>query len=103
MYQGEEALEFFRHVPTVWDDTKVVQGAIGEYVTIARRSGSDWFVGTMNAGKRRRLEIPLRFLEPGANYMARIFSDAKPDGSETSIGPEPGELFGRSSVVTTST
>ncbi len=82
MYQGEEALEFFRHVPTVWDDTRVVQGAIGEYATVARRSGSQWFVGTMNAVKRRKLEIPLRFLEPGRNYMARIFGDAKPDGSD---------------------
>ena len=36
----------------------------------------------MNAAKRRKLEIPLSFLEPGKNYMARIFSDAKPDGSD---------------------
>ncbi len=80
MYKGEPELDFFKHVPTVWDDTKVLQGRIGEYVTIARRSGDEWFVGTMNAVKQRRLEIPLTFLTPGKEYAAQIYSDANPAG-----------------------
>ena len=81
-YKGEKELDFFKYVPTVWDETKVVQGKVSEYVTIARRSGDDWFVGTMNAGKRRKLEIPLPFLQWGRKYTAHIYSDGKPDGSD---------------------
>ena len=81
MYRGEPAAEFFKHVPTVWDETTVIQGEIGEYVTIARRSGEQWFVGSMNALKRRRLEIPLTFLEPGRKYTATVYEDSSPDGS----------------------
>ncbi|MBE0537839.1 MAG: glycoside hydrolase family 97 N-terminal domain-containing protein [Phycisphaerae bacterium] len=82
MYKGEPELEFFKHVPTVWDDTRVLHGRIGEYVTLARRSGDAWFVGTMNAVKRRQIDIPLAFLEPGREYTAHVYGDAKPDGSD---------------------
>jgi alpha-glucosidase len=81
MYRGEPAAEFFKHVPTVWDETTVIQGEIGEYVTIARRSGEQWFVGSMNAVKRRQLKIPLTFLEPGRKYTATVYEDSSPDGS----------------------
>ena len=47
-YHGEPEIEFFQHVPTVWDDTKVINGEIGKFATIARRSGDDWFVRTIN-------------------------------------------------------
>lgn len=81
-YKGEEELDFFKYVPTVWDETKVIQGNVAEYVTIARRSGDDWFVGTMNAQKQRTLEIPLSFLKWDKKYTAHIYYDAKPDGSD---------------------
>jgi len=71
----EPELEFFDHVPTVWDDTKVIQGKIGEFAVIARRSGSDWFIGCMNAGERRTLDVPLGFLDAEKNYTAHIYSD----------------------------
>jgi alpha-glucosidase len=81
-YRGEPELEFFKHVPTVWDDTRVPQGRIGQYVTIARRSGDCWFMGTLNAVERRRLEVPLSFLERGRQYVAEVYSDARPDGGD---------------------
>ncbi len=81
-YQGEPELAFFEHVPTVWDDTRVLQGKIGQSVTIARRSGDQWFVGTLNAAERRRVEIPLSFLEPGQRYLATTYADATPDRAE---------------------
>ncbi len=81
-YRGEPALAFFEEVPTVWDDTRVLQGKIGRWVTIARRSGDRWYVGTLNAVERRRLEIPLSFLERGRRYVATIYSDASPDGGD---------------------
>ena len=53
-----------------------------KFVSIARRSGDRWFVGSMNSGERRTLEIPLDFLEPGVTYTASIHSDASPEGKQ---------------------
>jgi len=78
-YQGEGEIEFFEHVPTVWDDTRVVGGKIGEYVTIARRSGKEWYVGTMNGMEAREVSIPLAFLDKGQYYIAHTYSDGDPD------------------------
>ncbi|MBN1127249.1 MAG: glycoside hydrolase family 97 catalytic domain-containing protein, partial [Sedimentisphaerales bacterium] len=75
-------LEFFRQLPTVWDETKVIHGAIGEYITMARRSGQQWFIGSMNAIERRILYVPLSFLESGRTYTAHIYSDASPEGND---------------------
>ncbi|MCX6215785.1 glycoside hydrolase family 97 protein [Spirosoma sp.] len=74
-YGGEPEIEFFDKVPTVWDDTKVIHDAIGEYVTIARRSGTDWFVGTITNNEGRLVKLPLNFLSSGKTYMAHIYSD----------------------------
>ena len=71
----EPELVFFDHLPTVWDDTRVLHGKIGEYAVIARRSGDKWFVGCMNNTTPRTLEVPLSFLEPGRTYQADIYSD----------------------------
>lgn len=76
-------LDFFKHVPAVWDDTRVVHGRIGAYVTIARRSGDHWFVGSLNAVERRKLDIPLSFLAAGRKYQAEIYADADPSGADS--------------------
>src|SRR5678816_317619 len=72
--QNEPELEFFDKVPTVWDDTKVVDGEIAKHITIARRKGDDWFVGTVTNTEKRDLKIPLNFLTPGKKYEASIYS-----------------------------
>lgn len=72
---NEPELEFFERVPTVWDDTRVIHGAIGKCAVIARRSGEQWFVGCMNAGQPRTLDVPLDFLKKGAGYTAHVYSD----------------------------
>jgi alpha-glucosidase len=72
---NEPELEFFDHCPTVWDDTKVLQGEIGEYAVIARRRSTDWFIGGMNANRPRELKVPLSFLAPDTNYLAHIYAD----------------------------
>jgi alpha-glucosidase len=85
-YQGEREIEFFEHCPTVWDDTKVLNGRIGEYITMARRSGEEWFVGSMNGMQACKLEIPLAFLDADRPYVAHIYSDAPPDdGTRTHV------------------
>ena len=71
----EPELEFFDRVPTVWDDTRVLHGQIGQYAVIARRRGAEWFLGGMNSGQARTLDVPLSFLRPGRRYVAHVYSD----------------------------
>jgi alpha-glucosidase len=84
-YEGEPEIEFFRQVPTVWDDTKVINGRIGQFATIARRRGDDWFVGTVNASEARQLRLPLAFLDAGRNYVAHIYSDDDTVATKTHV------------------
>lgn len=75
LYRGEPEIAFWDHVPTVWDDTRVVHGRIGDFVTVARRSGDTWFVGSLTDEQGRTLDLSLDFLEPGRRYEAHIFAD----------------------------
>jgi alpha-glucosidase len=69
-----EVMEFLGPVPTVWDDTKVLDGKIGEYVVIARRHGSDWYVGAMTDWTARELPIDFSFLSDGG-YELESYQD----------------------------
>ena len=72
---SEPELEFFDAVPTVWDETKVLYGKIGEYGVIARRKGSEWFIGGINGATLVTLDIRLDFLDSGKKYKAAVYSD----------------------------
>ena len=74
-YRGQPGLEFLRVVPTTWDMTKVIDGKVGDYIVIARKFGTNWFIGAMTDWDARTLEIPLDFLG-GGKYTAHIFADA---------------------------
>jgi alpha-glucosidase len=74
-YEDQPAFEFIKHCPATWDETRVLNGLPGEYVTIARRNGAEWFLGSMTNWSARKLELPLRFLGPG-KYSAEIYADA---------------------------
>ena len=84
--QDEPELEFFDRVPTVWDDTKVIHGEIGKYITIARRSNEDWFIGTMTGNDGRKLGIPLDFLPEGKTFTAHIYDDDPKVKTRTKVG-----------------
>ena len=71
----EPELEFFERVPTVWDETRVLHGQIGQVAVLARRQGADWFLGGMNSGQPRTLDVSLDFLEPGRRYTAHLYTD----------------------------
>jgi alpha-glucosidase len=73
-YRGHPGLPVLAKIPTSWDDTRVLSGAVGEHAVIARRHGRDWYVGAMNGRKARTLEVPLRFLGPG-RYRADTYAD----------------------------
>jgi alpha-glucosidase len=75
-YEGHPAFEFIERVPCTWDETRVLDAAIGDYVVVARRRGRDWFVGGITDERARTLQVPLDFLEAGSKYSARVFRDA---------------------------
>lgn len=78
-YEGHPAFEFIKDVATDWEDTKVVDAAIGEHVTIARqqRNSENWYVGTITNEDPRSVSIPLDFLDDNKEYNATIYGDAE--------------------------
>ncbi|MBV8656911.1 MAG: glycoside hydrolase family 97 protein [Burkholderiales bacterium] len=69
--------KFIEDVPTDWDDTRVINGELGEYATIARkdRHSDNWYVGAVTDGKGRTVSLPLAFLDQGKRYEAEIYRD----------------------------
>ena len=61
-------------VPTVWDETRILDGKVGEYIVTARRKGRTWFVGALTNWTGRELDIPLDFLGDG-NWQAELCVD----------------------------
>lgn len=75
-YKGEQELDFWKYCPTVWDESKALQGEIGEIVVQARRSGDDWFVGAMTGLQARDITINTAdFLQKGKKYRVEIYND----------------------------
>ena len=74
-YLGQPGFEFLKQVPTTWDETKVIDAKVGEWISIARRKGSDWFIGTITNWTAREVNLNLSFLPPG-EYIAGIYADA---------------------------
>lgn len=76
-YEGQAGFDFIQKVPTVWDQTVVADAEPGEWISMARRKGDDWYVGTITNGKARTVSLSLAFL-PAGNYQAEIYrEDAK--------------------------
>ncbi len=71
--------DFLKIVPTTWDDTRVLNASVGDYITTARRSGDEWYIGTMTDETGRTLSIPLDFLGEGS-FEATIWKDAADAG-----------------------
>jgi alpha-glucosidase len=74
-YEDQPGFDFVRTVPTVWDETKVIDAEFAEYIAIARRKATDWYVGVLNNSQARKVTLDLDFLPPGS-YMAGIYTDS---------------------------
>jgi len=70
-----ETMEFLGPVPTVWDETRVLDARMGDYVAVARRHGREWYVGAITDWTARDLDVDLSFLPEG-----RFEMDAYADG-----------------------
>ncbi len=84
-YRGEKELEFWANIPTVWDDSRAIAGYPGEFVTMARRTGEEWFVGTMTNGERTVSIDTSTFLDKDKVYNVSIYQDNPKLGTRTNI------------------
>jgi len=78
-YDGDPALDYWKYLPTCWDETRVLKGEIGKYASVARRHGQEWYVGSIRPDGAGELEVPLSFLPPGVKYNATIYGDRDAD------------------------
>jgi alpha-glucosidase len=69
-----ECMEFLSAVPTSWDETRVLNGLIGQYVTVARKKGDTWYIGSMTNWNPREMILDLTFLGKGT-YEIVTFED----------------------------
>ena len=72
--QEKECTEFIAGVPTVWDETLAIDGKVGEYIVIARRSGDTWFIGGITGQDACDVNIDLSFLGEG-KWKMTLFTD----------------------------
>lgn len=84
-----DVFQFIRDVPTDWSDTKVLNAAVGDYVTIARREKNtgNWFLGSMTDETPRKFKAKLDFLDAKKEYEAIIYEDGL--GADYEKNPYP--------------
>jgi alpha-glucosidase len=75
--QNMRPFQFIKDVPADWSDSRVLNGEIGDFVTIARkdRKSENWYLGAVTDEQGRNLSVPLSFLTPGRRYRAEIYRD----------------------------
>ena len=76
-YSGKPAFQFIKDVPCDWEESLVLNGEIGKFVTFARkdRNAHAWYVGSITNEDERVLQLPLSFLDRGKKYVAQIYAD----------------------------
>jgi alpha-glucosidase len=70
----QESTDFIVNIPVVWDDIKVLEAKVGDYLLLARRSGKEWFIGALTDWTSRDMSLDLSFL-PGGQYNIEVFQD----------------------------
>ena len=79
-YADQPAFKFIHDVPTEWDTMRVLNGEPGEFVTIARSHGNEWYLGSITNWTPREFHVPMNFLGTG-RYVAEIYQDAADAGT----------------------
>jgi alpha-glucosidase len=90
-YAGQKEFDFIKRVPATWDEVHSLGGRPMEWISLARRSGADWYIGSLTDWDARDVQLPLTFLGEG-KYVAEIYADA-PDASveatHTTLSTQP--------------
>ena len=79
-YRNQPGFDWLQTLPATWNETRVPAADINHYISTARRSGTDWFVGTLTNHEARTISVPLDFLPPGT-FTAALYSDG-PDAAQ---------------------
>jgi alpha-glucosidase len=69
-----EAFQYLKEIPVVWDETRFLVGQVGKYIVIARRKGTEWYIGSITDRDARDIKLPLDFLGEGS-FTAEVYSD----------------------------
>ncbi len=69
-YKNQGGMDLLRRVPTIWDETKVLDGEIGEFIIIARRKDTKWYIAGMTNSKARDLSIDLKVLDSNSTEIS---------------------------------
>ena len=94
-YRGQPGVEFFRGLPTVWDESAVLSAEIDKHVVIARRSGERWYVAAMNGSEAVTLDVPLAFLgSTSRGWRLREFADGANAAAPETVVETTRELGG---------
>lgn len=83
-------LSFYERMPTVWDETRWLDGYPGTHATVARRKGDAWYLGSLNGGSARNLDLPLSFLTAGQRYRVELFTDDSTINTVTKVRIDTG-------------
>ena len=85
VYENAAGFDFVKAVPTVWDETRFLDGDIDDFVAVARRKGNDWYIGAMGNEEAHEIALPLGFLGEG-KFKAKIYEDgATPTSLKESV------------------
>lgn len=71
-----DLMRFLSAVPTVFEETRVLDAKLGEYAVMAKKKNDQWFVGAMTNWESRKLQLDFSFLPAGKTYTAEVFMDA---------------------------
>ena len=82
-YKDHPAFQFISNIPTTWDETKVLEAEIGEYVVVARRSGQKWYIAGITNEESRMININFSFLNDSKKHQYRLCQDTKESHFET--------------------
>ena len=94
----EPGLEFYRGLPTVWEETHLISSEVGKVLVIARRSGKQWWLAAMNGDNRATIDVPFRFLGAG-KWAIRSFSDTEKSEAEPKNVAEANSLCTKDTVL----
>lgn len=85
--QHPDAFQFIKDVAVDWEQSRVLNGEVGQYATLARqaRGSGEWFIGSVGDAQPRTLQVPLSFLDPARRYRAEIYRDG--DGADWETKP----------------
>ena len=98
-YKGQPGFDFLKQVPTVWDETRVLAAEVNQHITVARRSGTDWYIGSITNSTARDLSVRLDFL-PEGTYTAELYADAPDVAQNPNHLTQQTRTVNRSDVLT---